>query len=177
MNDALKPTEIRFYRLSHHTIMQALTQILPVALERYGNIIIKSNATHIAALNQNLWQAGTDFLPHGSMQDAKAKQSTLQPDEFAQRQPILLSETADNLNQAHSLFCLDRMPTDESLTKILQEFQLICLLFSANDPELLPAAREFWQYCQAEKLPSTYYNQDANGKWHLNNASSATVEN
>ena len=174
MDDALKPTEIRFYRLTHHSILQALTQILPLAMTRYGNIMIKTDATQIARLNQNLWQSGTSFLPHASMQDAMLAKSNLPVpiDEFTQRQPILLSENADNLNHAHSLFCLDIMPIDENLPKILQQFKLICLLFPASDAELLAGARALWQYCQAEKLLSIYYHQDSDGAWHSNHASS-----
>jgi len=142
-------TEIRFYHLKYKPLEEALPEILAKTYERgWRAVIMTSSPERAEALTQLLWTYQPHaFLPHGNERDGNATE-----------QPIWLTDKDENPNKASALFLVDG-----ALSAQVDSFDLVCEIFSEEDPEAVAAARQRWkQYAQAEhKL--TYWQQTENG--------------
>ena len=143
--------EIWFYHLENSSPDSVLPDLLEKSLSRGWRALVRSpDEDRIDSLDQSLWTYRDDaFLPHGKAEDAD-------PD----KQPILLTSGADNLNQAQVAFLLDRAEPAR-----LDEFERTILLFDGADDAALADARKFWKSASAEGRSVSYWKQTGEGRW------------
>ncbi len=146
-------SEIRFYHLTRNPLEQTLPGLLEKSLQRGWRVLVQTGVTErLAFLDQRLWQgADISFLPHG-----------ITGAEHSKDQPILLSDTSENLNDANVLMLVDGAI---STPEIMDKFDLTCLFFDGNDETALTKARQDWKSVVAAKLQAVYWAQDADGRW------------
>ena len=144
-------TEIRFYHLQR----ARLEDVLPTMLERaHGRgqraLVALGSTERVEALAAHLWTYRADsFLPHGTIKDGDAA-----------RQPIFLTDQADNPNQAQLLLLCDGASRTD-----LGAFDLVCELFDGNDEGIVAAARNRWRDYKSAGHMLIYFQQDDAGRW------------
>ena len=143
-------TEIRFYHLQTQSLDQALPQILSKAYETGKNIVVKLPQDTIDKMDQNLWTYNPDsFLPHGTKRDA-----------HEELQPIFLTETDDNPNDAKILVTgLGAIPNDP------EKYDLCCEMLDGRHEQAVSDARIRWKSYQEAGHEVTYWFQDQDGRW------------
>lgn len=144
-------TAVNFYHLTSTPLERALPRLVEKAYTG-GNrvLLIESNPERLDVLNQVLWTFSTlVFLPHGAVKDGAPED-----------QPILLSPTADNLNQADIAII-----TDGSQLADTSHFKRIIDMFDGNDDEAVGNARTRWKTYQNSGSPLTYLRQTEQGNW------------
>ena len=105
-------TEVRFYHLQRKTLEQALPQLLEKTLERgWRAVVMAGSEARVEALNGLLWTYTREgFLPHGTKKDG-----------YAERQPVWLTDSDENPNNANVLFLVDGAESSR-----IGEFDLCC---------------------------------------------------
>lgn len=145
-------TEILFYHLQGQKLEAVLPALLEKSLERGWNAVVQgSSEERIEALDAHLWTYRDDgFLPHGTWREPEAAQ-----------QPVLLTLSESNPNQAAVRFLVDGapMPADP------ENYQRIALLFDGEDEEAVAAARTHWSAVKEKGLEATYWQADGQGRW------------
>ncbi len=145
--------EIRFYHLIRTPLEHTLPALLEKSLQRGWRVLVRcGDSERMAHLDQTLWvQNAGSFLPHGTAQgNAPADQ------------PVLLTDTTENLNDANVLMLVDGA---QATPEHMQEFDLACVFFDGNDPAALTAARQDWKAVCAAKMQAVYWAQDTDGRW------------
>jgi DNA polymerase-3 subunit chi len=144
-------TEIRFYHLQRTSLEAALPLLLEKVLERgWRAVVMAGSSERVAALDNHLWTYGRDsFLPHGSAEDG-----------YGAMQPVWLTETDENPNEASVLFLVDGAETEKA-----EGFSLCCDLFDGSDPDAVTRARARWARFKEEGHALTYWQQDERGQW------------
>ena len=89
------------------------------------------------------------FLPHASAADGNAA-----------RQPIWLTVGEENPNGAQVRFLADRAAPSAVAT-----YARVVLLFAANDPDAVAAARRHWTPLKTAGHACTYWRQSPSGRW------------
>mgnify|MGYP001244933845 CR=1 FL=1 len=143
--------EISFYHLTKTPLEKALPQLLEKAVASGKHIVLLSTSEdQLTTLDNTLWTYSTKkFLPHGREQDG-----------FAEKQPIYLTTTEQNPNQAEILVL-----TDGAEPEYLPEFARILDVFDGNDEAAVTNARTRWKKHQDANHTLTYWQQDAKGAW------------
>ncbi len=143
--------ELWFYHLERTRIDDALPELLLKLQSRGGRAVVTSpEEGRLAHLDQHLWTFRDDsFLPHG-----------LASGPLPEDQPILLSETADKLNQASMLFCLDGADPGE-----LDGWERVVVMFEASDETTLAKARALWSRYKESDILRSYWKQNEQGRW------------
>ena len=120
--------EIWFYHLERSTLDQVLPTLLEKTIERGWRAMIKSSHSHrLDEVDETLWTFRDDsFLPHGRAD---------QP--HAERQPVLLSETGENLNGAQALFIVEGADLSA-----VETFERCFILFDGRDDQRVQAERD-----------------------------------
>jgi DNA polymerase-3 subunit chi len=141
--------EVWFYHLERTALDQALPELLEKTLARGWKALVRTgHGDRLAHLDGWLWTWREDsFLPHG-----------LSTEPEAARQPVLLTETADNLNGAEVLFLIDGAEAEN-----LEGFVRCVDLFDGSDEAALAAARGRWKKARALGLPVSYWRQGERG--------------
>ena len=149
MSDA-KP-EIWFYHLERSTLDQVLPGLLEKTLQRGWRALVRGAVAHrLDDIDEHLWTYRADsFLPHG-----------LASQEHAVRQPILLSESGENLNGAQALFIVD-----ESELGATEGYERCFIIFDGRNEQALQQARERWRTLKAAKANLAYWKQTDEGRW------------
>lgn len=149
MSDA-KP-EIWFYHLERSTLDQVLPTLLERTLQRGWRALIRGAASHrLDDIDELLWTyRGDSFLPHGRADG-----------DHAARQPVLLSESGENLNGAQALFIVD-----DSELGAMQEFARCFIIFDGRDEQALQHARGRWRTLKADGADLAYWKQSNEGRW------------
>jgi DNA polymerase-3 subunit chi len=144
-------TEIRFYHLTRKSLEDALPELLEKCWQRrWRTVVMTGSEERIEALNRQLWTyKERSFLPHGSAKDGAPE-----------RQPIWLTDTDENPNNATVLFL-----TDGAGSEHVGDFTLVCEMFDGNDQEAVQAARDHWRRYRSDGHALTYYQQSASGRW------------
>ncbi|MNI67136.1 DNA polymerase III subunit chi [compost metagenome] len=97
-----------------------------------------------------MWTYRDDsFLPHGRADG-----------DHAARQPVLLSESGENLNGAQALFIVD-----DSELGAMQEFARCFIIFDGRDEQALNHARGRWRTLKADGADLAYWKQSDEGRW------------
>lgn len=149
MSDA-KP-EIWFYHLERSTLDQVLPGLLEKTLQRGWHAVVRGAASHrLDEIDEQLWTYRPDsFLPHGLASEAHAA-----------RQPILLSESGENLNAAQALFIVD-----ESELGATEGYERCFIIFDGRNEQALQQARERWRTLKTAKANLAYWKQTDEGRW------------
>jgi len=143
--------ELWFYHLERTTLADALPELLEKTLAKGWRALVRAPVEdRIAQLDAHLWTFRDDaFLGHATAQAANAE-----------RQPILLSTTEDNVNSAQVLFTLDGlMPAN------LDGFERCAILFDGGDEMAVSAARDMWRKAKDEGRSIAYWKQSVEGRW------------
>lgn len=149
MSDA-KP-EIWFYHLERSTLDQVLPTLLERTLQRGWRALVRGAASHaLDDIDELLWTYRDDsFLPHGRADG-----------EHAARQPVLLSESGENLNGAQALFIVD-----DSELGATEGYARCFIIFDGRDEQALQQARGRWRTLKAEGADLAYWKQSDEGRW------------
>jgi DNA polymerase-3 subunit chi len=144
-------TEVWFYHLEQTSLDQALPELLEKTLARGWRALVRSPlAAQLRRLDDWLWRYRDDsFLAHGLAEEPD-------PD----RQPVLLSDTAENLNGAEALFLLDDAEPGD-----LSPYARCLILFDGRDGAAVAAARQRWREIKAAGHAASYWRQSEQGVW------------
>ncbi|EME70226.1 DNA polymerase III subunit chi [Paramagnetospirillum caucaseum] len=144
-------TQIGFYHLMRLPLEQALPKLLDKALAAgFRAVVLAGSAERVEFLNDRLWTYEPDsWLPHGSARDGEAA-----------AQPIWLTDTDENPNQATILVMCDGAESEQ-----VAGFQRCLDLFDGNDSEAVEKARERWKRWKAAGHQLVYYQQTERGGW------------
>jgi DNA polymerase-3 subunit chi len=144
-------TEVLFYHLQNRAVESVLPGLLEKSIERGWRAVVQASEDRIDALDAHLWTYRDDgFLPHGTDKEATAAD-----------QPVLLTASERNPNQATVRFLIDGAP----LPGDAAEYQRIVLLFDGDDPDAVSTARQHWTAAKAQGFDVTYWQPDDQGRW------------
>jgi len=144
-------TEIWFYHLERSTLDQVLPGLLEKTLQRGWRALVRAGDSGTADdLDEMLWAYRPDsFLPHGRA-DA----------DHAQVQPVLISESGDNLNSAQTLFIVD-----ESELGSTEGYARCFIIFDGRNDQSVQHARNRWRGLKDSGAELQYWKQDEDGRW------------
>lgn len=144
-------TQIGFYHLLTLPLEKALPRLLDKARAAgLKAVVMAGSPERVEALNEILWTFEPEsWLPHGSA-----------PDGEAELQPIWLTATEENPNNATIL-----VTCDGAETRNVEAFDRCLDLFDGNDPDAVQAARERWKTWKAAGHQLIYYQQTERGGW------------
>ena len=145
-------TELYFYHLQQQPLEAVLPTLLEKSLERGWRVVVQAGSQErIEALDAHLWTyRDSSFLPHGAMTDSAAAE-----------QPIWLTVTEDNPNEAQVRVLIDGAP----LPAETSAYTRLMLIFDGNDPDALDAARGQWREASARGIEVAYWQQGEGGRW------------
>ncbi|HEY5411437.1 MAG TPA: DNA polymerase III subunit chi, partial [Caulobacteraceae bacterium] len=118
--------EVWFYHLERTGLDQALPELLQKTLARGWRALVRTpDPARIEHLDGWLWSYRDDsFLAHGTAEEL-----------LAERQPVLLTSSAENPNVAQAVFLLD-----DAEPGALDGFERCMVLFDGRDEAALAAA-------------------------------------
>lgn len=143
--------EIWFYHLERSALEQVLPGLLEKTRERGWRAVVRAgNARLIDDIDDLLWTYRDDsFLPHGRASE---------PD--ARRQPVLLTESAENPNAAQALFIVDGSQLGDT-----EGMERCFIIFDGRDEEALNGARARWKALKDAGANLAYWKQSPEGRW------------
>ena len=149
MSDA-KP-EIWFYHLERSTLDQVLPGLLEKTRERGWRALVRAADSRLLDdIDERLWTWRDDsFLAHGRDTDAEAA-----------RQPILLTESFENPNEARALFIVDGSELGDT-----KDFERCFIIFDGRDEGALAGARLRWKALKGRGADLAYWKQSPEGRW------------
>jgi DNA polymerase-3 subunit chi len=144
-------TEVLFYHLTESKLEDALPPLVDKSVERGWRVAIQlKEPARRDALDNHLWTYRDEsFLPHGTDES-----------ELAQSQPVLLTVSADNLNDATVRFIVDGADPPP-----VEAYERIVFMFDGYDQEQLEGARSQWKRLKGEGHSLTYWQQTPEGRW------------
>lgn len=148
-------SRVDFYHLQSQTLDNVLPKLLEKAYGTGKNIVVRiGNDERVDFLNALLWTYNDQsFLPHGSKKDGNAEM-----------QPIWLTSSGDNPNQAEMLFLTDGASAE---IEELKNFERTFNIFDGNSSTAIEQARNFWKTFKAAGLECYYWKQDDSGRWEM----------
>jgi len=143
--------EVLFYHLTESRMEDALPSLLEKSLERGWRVGVQlADSARMDSLDTQLWTYRDDsFLPHGT--DAG---------ELPQDQPILLTVSGENANNATVRFCVDGVEAPEDLS-----YERVVFVFDGHDQVQLDTARAQWKKLKGAGHSLTYWQQSPEGRW------------
>ena len=143
--------EVWFYHLERTGLDQALPELLEKTLQRGWKAIVRStSADRLEHLDGWLWSYRDEsFLAHGLASEPNAA-----------RQPVLLTDEADNPNGADALFLIDGSEPGS-----LDGYTRALILFDGRDEDQLKLARDQWKALKGQGAPLAYWKQSPEGRW------------
>ena len=153
-------TEVFFYHLERAALEDVLPGLLEKTRERGWKALVRAGSDErLAALDSHLWSYREEsFLAHGLARDANAGE-----------QPVLLTASDGNANNAEVLFYVDGAAAKDWSGAEIATAARVVLIFDGRDAEALEAAREQWKQAKASGHEVTYFQQAAGGKWEKRN--------
>ncbi|MEZ2220866.1 DNA polymerase III subunit chi [Rhizobium sp. RCC_161_2] len=144
-------TDVLFYHLTESKLEDALPPLIDKSVERGWQVAIQTREqARRDALDTHLWTYREDsFLPHGTDES-----------EMADRQPVLLTVSPDNLNNASVRFFIDGAEAAD-----IETYQRVVFIFDGYDQEQLEGARAQWKKLKGEGHNLTYWQQTQEGRW------------
>ncbi|MFP5296364.1 MAG: DNA polymerase III subunit chi [Alphaproteobacteria bacterium] len=144
-------SEIWFYHLERSGLPEVLPGLLDKTRERGWRALVRVNSSRLLdEIDERLWTWRDDsFLAHGRATEP-----------HADRQPILLSETGENLNAAQALFIVDDAELGDT-----ESYERCFIIFDGRDEHSLTAARERWKMLKQEGANLAYWRQSPEGRW------------
>lgn len=146
-------SRVDFYHLQNQSLENVLPKLLEKAYETGKKIKIKiGNEERIEFINSLLWTYDDQsFIPHGSKKDG-----------FAELQPIWLSASDDNPNNAEMLFLVDGA---KASLELVNGFERVFNIFDGNSEAAVAEARSFWKELKTSDAEIFYWQQDDAGRW------------
>lgn len=143
--------ELLFYHLEQATLERVLPDLLSKSLEKGWRAIVETSpAERVEAIDAMLWTNAADsFLPHGTCKE-----------ENAGSQPILITDSTENINKADIRFFIDAGDVAEH-----NDYERLVYIFKGTDQALLTRAREQWKAAKAAGIDATYWQQNSTGRW------------
>ena len=143
--------EFWFYHLERSTLEQVLPGLLEKTRERGWKALVHvSDPARLEALDEHLWTWRDDsFLAHGRASEPNAD-----------RQPILLSESGENLNAAQALFMIDGAEIG-----VTDGLERCFIIFDGQNDAALAGSRERWKALKAQGATLAYWKQSPEGRW------------
>lgn len=143
--------EFWFYHLERSTLEQVLPGLLEKTRERGWKALVHvSDPAQLEALDEHLWTWRDDsFLAHGRASEPNAD-----------RQPILLSESGENLNAAQALFMIDGAEIGDT-----DGLERCFIIFDGRNDQALTGSRERWKALKAQGAALAYWKQSPEGRW------------
>lgn len=150
MSTAAGP-EIWFYHLERSTLDQVLPGLLEKTRERGWRALVRaSDARLLQDIDERLWTWRDDsFLAHGH---------ALEP--HAERQPILLTQSAENPIAAQALFIVDGAELGDT-----EGLERCFIIFDGRDETSLQGARARWKMLKDGGASLAYWKQSPEGRW------------
>ncbi|MGO4354039.1 DNA polymerase III subunit chi [Rhizobium sp. RAF36] len=144
-------TEVLFYHLTESKLEDALPPLVDKSVERGWRVAIQvKEPARRDALDAHLWTYREEsFLPHGTDET-----------ELAASQPVLLTVTGDNANQATVRFIVDGAEPP-----VADTYERIVFMLDGYDQEQLEGARAQWKKLKGEGHTLTYWQQTPEGRW------------
>ncbi|WP_349957853.1 DNA polymerase III subunit chi [Rhizobium sp. ZPR3] len=144
-------TDVLFYHLTESKLEDALPPLIDKSVERGWQVAVQMREpARRDLLDGHLWTYREDsFLPHGTDED-----------EMASRQPVLLTISPDNMNNATVRFFIDGAEATD-----VEAYQRVVLMFDGYDQEQLERARTQWKRLKGEGHNLTYWQQTQDGRW------------
>jgi DNA polymerase-3 subunit chi len=142
--------ELWFYHLERSELERALPPLLEKCLQRGWRAMVRGGSEErLDALDARLWTYRDDsFLPHG------------RDGANAARQPVLLTTSAGNPNNAQALFVIDGADPGD-----ISGFERTCLVFDGRDTAALESARSRWKQAKDAGVTVSYWRENAQGGW------------
>lgn len=144
-------TDVLFYHLTESKLEDALPPLIDKSVERGWQVAVQMReASRRDVLDTHLWTYREDsFLAHGTDES-----------EMADRQPVLLTVSPDNLNNAAVRFFVEGAEATD-----VGSYQRVVLMFDGYDQEQLESARAQWKRLKGEGHNLTYWQQSQDGRW------------
>lgn len=144
-------TDVLFYHLTESKLEDALPPLIDKSVERGWQVAVQMREpARRDLLDAHLWTYREDsFLPHGTDEG-----------EMADQQPVLLTVSSDNMNNASVRFFIDGAEAID-----VGSYQRVVLMFDGYDQEQLESARAQWKRLKGEGHSLTYWQQTQDGRW------------
>lgn len=137
-------SEISFYQVDETIIKSLAPLLLKVLDEKKKVLVFCGNQSQIKEIDTSLWVYGRNkFIPHATIYDKELS---------SPRQPILISDKEENLNQADYLVFLSEPSAD-----FISKFSRVFYFFEEGD---FPIAKNI-----AKKLSPANSYKKTNGRW------------
>lgn len=147
--------EILFYHLTESVLEEALPGLVERSLERGWRVVIQMRNEELRdELDRLLWTwSAPSFIAHGT---------DLQPN--AEHQPVLLTITDNNPNQASIRFYIEGAAIISS-EPAHTAYERIVVMFDGHNSEQLSIARAQWKELKAAGHQLTYWQQNSDRRW------------
>ena len=144
-------TDVLFYHLTESKLEDALPPLIDKSVERGWQVAVQMREpARRDLLDSHLWTYREDsFLPHGTDEG-----------DMADKQPVLLTISSDNINNASVRFFIDGAEATD-----VGAYQRVVLMFDGYDQEQLESARAQWKRLKGERHNLTYWQQTQDGRW------------
>jgi DNA polymerase-3 subunit chi len=144
--------DISVYYPSQTTADKILTKILEKILEQGERaLVLVDSEERLSFLNTTLWTYNPNsFLPHGTKEEGQAS-----------RQPIWLTLTEENLNEAGVFIGMDGVIPQGDLSA----YQRCILIFPQGWEKESPALGEFLRQGKTKGMALTFFRQNPTGAW------------
>ena len=149
--------KISFYHLTKSNLEEALPKLSEKMLEAGKKVHMQcKDAEQMKILDRSLWSVGgRRFMPH-----------SLDTEDYVEQQPIILTQSEENLNNAEFLVVTNPVANDE----IYQKYERIFVIFNGFSDDHLAASRHLWKKYKANNdFELTYFQQDEEGNWQTKN--------
>lgn len=143
--------ELLFYHLERAPLERVLPDLLSRSLSKGWRAIVEASPfERVEAIDAMLWTYQDDsFLPHGTVKD-----------EDASLQPIVLTDSLENSNNADIRFFIDTGDVAAHLG-----YKRLVYIFNGNDEAAVSRARLQWKAAKAADIEATYWQQTEAGRW------------
>lgn len=143
--------EVWFYHLERTSLDAALPELLEKTLARSWRALVRSTEPErVDHLDGWLWTYRDDsFLPHG-----------VDGEPMSERQPVLITTSMANPNQADVLFLIDGAEPGD-----ISPYQRCILLFDGRDEAALGLARRRWSEFKGAGCEVSYWRQGETSGW------------
>jgi DNA polymerase-3 subunit chi len=144
-------SDYAFYHLLTKRLDEALPELLEKAVARgMRTVVLAGSKARVDSLDILLWTYRREgFLAHGTRETG-----------HPEAQPIYLTETEENPNQAEALFAVDGVRAE-----FAGRFARCFDLFDGNDESAVASARERWREAKVAGHQLTYWQQTDRGGW------------
>lgn len=153
---------VLFFHLTRSSVEQTARTLLMRALNQGWRVMIRgTDPARLDHLDRQLWLGPEeDFIAHGRAGGAHDS-----------RQPVLLTQGGDLVNDPAAVMLLDGAPVDLSQAQGLQR---VWVLFEDADTEKRELARGQWRLVTEAGLAAQYWSEES-GRWDMKMERAASV--